>query len=281
MSKKFCMVVPAIIDEDCISDSVDSYIKNIIQCNDAESIRFIIHLDNFQYDGHKGTMDSVIKLYEQLKPYVSCEIYYSEKRKGLKSAFQLLMEKFLENDDEFYVYFDDDHQIINPLPLSGSLDKFLYDSRYIVHLADTDIKTSHETTQLMDKSVFENDEIIIRKNNKHFHTQVGTFLSRELILSVYDEYCLSSPRSSEKIMGDLILKNIKPTPEILTVCVNSGVPLNVDENKEFGKPAPTQEFLAAGGVNEGIMRMEDHFTCDGRRFIKSTGKFNQGVFNYG
>lgn len=79
---------------------------------------------------------------------------------------------------------------------------------------------------------------------------------------------MAAPRSSEKIVGELIFKNVKPTPEVLTVCVNSGVPLKI------GAAAPT-------GKEEGIMRIEDHFSCDGRRWIKNTGKHNQGVFNYG
>ena len=67
MAEKYCIAIPAVLDEKCISSSIDSYIENIFNYNSNDDIRFIIHIDNYQYEGDCGTLNSIVLLYEKLK----------------------------------------------------------------------------------------------------------------------------------------------------------------------------------------------------------------------
>ena len=127
---KYCFAIPAVLDDDCISSAVSLYVKNIILHNDSNDIKFIIHIDDFQYSGYSGTMESISNIYAGLLDYVSCEIYRTDKRKGLKKSYEFLLKKFLESDCDYLIFYDDDHNIINPLPISNDfINRCILNSR--------------------------------------------------------------------------------------------------------------------------------------------------------
>ena len=267
---KFCVGIPAIVDDDIISKAVQSHIRNI--CNVNKEVCYIVNVDGWKYSAEiKGTLESCEAIYRNIEK-AGKELHFSfgVPAKGLALAYRDIMKKFLTTDADVLVFFDDDHSIINPLNFEDVPSSFYRDEEVIIHFANTYYECSSENPFMSDILV-ENEKIQIRKNKKNFYTQPGTCFSRMQVEKILENYVVSKPKkvkvmiegkeqivnasppSSEDIVsGDNFYKSL----EVLTVT-----------SKNQREPILSEEGRSSGFV----IPAECHFSCDTRRYVKETG----------
>ncbi len=248
---KFCIGIPAIIDDEVVSKAVATHVENICKVN--KEVSYIVNIDDYKYKNAKGSVESCEKIYRNIeKSGKDLHLTYGSPRKGLNLAYKDILKTFLETDGDILIFFDDDHNIINPLIFETVPRVFYEDDTKVVHFANTYLKCSGENPFLGDV-IFENEKIQVRSNKGKFYTQPGTCLTRKLVEKILSNYDENSPQNSEDIVGN---NSAYRENDVVTV---------VSKNQK--EPVVSEE-----GRNQGfVIPMECHFSCDTRRFIKATG----------
>lgn len=248
---KFCVGIPAIIDDEIVSKAVKTHIENI--CEKNQNVSYIVNIDDYKYKNAKGSVESCEALYRNIeKAGKNLRLTYGSPRKGLNLAYKDILKAFLESDSDILVFFDDDHNIINPLDFESIPKTFYEDDTKVIHFANTYLKCSGENP-FLSEILFENEKIQIRSNKAKFYTQPGTCLSRKLVEKILLEYDENSPQNSEDIVGNN--PSYRENDVLTVVSKNQQEPIVLEE-----------------GRNQGfVIPMKCHFSCDTRRFIKATG----------
>ena len=114
---KFAICIPSILDVEIVSKTVPAIKENIIEANPAVFFTLFSNVDNFRQEDCEGSKEDILELYSSLESKnCKVDIQYSENRKGYNGATEYLLNKFINSDSEYCMFYDDDHKIINPMP---------------------------------------------------------------------------------------------------------------------------------------------------------------------
>tara|TARA_Y100000034_G_C6872659_1_gene398645 strand:+ start:152 stop:952 length:801 start_codon:yes stop_codon:yes gene_type:complete len=182
---KFAICIPSMLDIEIISQSALSIRKNIIEANPEVSFVLFTNVDNFRQEDCEGDADDIISLYSSLESdNCQVDITYTGERKGYNGATKYLLTRFTNSDCEHCVFYDDDHEILNPIPIE-KIYKILSDGN-VYHLGNTYSKCSSENPFVV-KKIKNDDKVIFVENNRNFYTYPGTIFSKSLALNVLAE----------------------------------------------------------------------------------------------
>ena len=175
--------IPAIIDLNLISSNVKSIKKNFIDCNQDYKFNVFVNIDDYKRPDTIGTLDEISECYNLLNSKnCDVDVTIASPRLGINKSYKYLLNKFINSNSDYCVFFDDDHEILNPVPLKEFYHKLSDD--YLLRLSvakkEPDVSFSYETPFLQNDIFFESKNVIIYKNNRPFFTNPGTFLSKNI-----------------------------------------------------------------------------------------------------
>ena len=244
--KSISLCIPAIIDLELIRSNVESIKKNFIDCNSDINFNVFINVDDYKRPNTSGTLEEISQCYQSLNSK-NCvvDVTTSSPRLGINRGYKHLLEKFINSDSEYCVFFDDDHEILNPVPIDEFYHKLSDD--YLLRLSvakkEPDVSFSYETPFLQKNVFFESKNVIIYTNCRHFYTNPGTFLSKKHVDTFLKCHNFNQKDLFERVLIGYL--NI----DTYTCCYKTD-DLTFNENAGYGDswPIPLKNHFAYDGV---------------------------------
>ena len=180
-NKNIALCLPAILDLNLIKKTTATIKNNIIDANPDFNFNIFVNVDNYRRSDGVGTAEEVSQCYRNLvSDHCHVDITCQKERVGMNFSYIHLYKKFINSNSEHCLYFDDDHEIINPIRFKEFYH--LLDDKNIYHLAaakkEVDKEFSYENPFLENVVLHDLETIKIYKNNRNFHTLPGTIFSK-------------------------------------------------------------------------------------------------------
>ena len=106
--KNITLCIPAIVDFDLISENVKSIKKNFIDCNSNFNFNVFVNVDDYKRENSVGIAEEILDCYETLNcKNCKVDVNISNPRLGINMSYRYLLEKFVNSDGEYCIYFDE------------------------------------------------------------------------------------------------------------------------------------------------------------------------------
>ena len=135
--KNFCVLTPAIIDEECVRETSQALIENLYNINPDVNFLHIVQLCNYKRPHCVGDLEKIKTIYEAENNVKNCEVKVniSMNRLGHTLAGYRLFEEFLNSEADLSLVIEDDTKLMHPLNLNSIYAVAENDVNSIFHLA--------------------------------------------------------------------------------------------------------------------------------------------------
>jgi len=231
--KNFCVLTPAIIDEECVRETSKSLIKNLYNINPDVNFIHIVQLCNYKRPYCDGDLETIKAIYETENNIKNCEVKVnvSMNRLGHTLAGYKLFEEFINSAADLSLVIEDDTKLMHPLKLDLIYSKVENDDNSIFHLAMGYEKLSSENPFITKEILDDYDNFFICKNNRNFCSWNGTFFTKKIINNILNDFDKDSTANCEDQISKMSCWYDK---EIKTICFKSDL-FNV-----IGLPEPNE-----------------------------------------
>jgi len=240
----FCVLTPAIIDKECIEQSLPSLRKNLFENNPNTTFTHIVQLCDYKRDGYDGTLGEIESLYLDSNNLENCNVIMkkSSPRVGHVMAGYNLFCEFLKTGCDYCIVIEEDTKLINPVDLrsiSGIIEKY---PENIIHLSmgydypgmnkwkpGDKGKEDCSSEAFLEEKIFNLDSIHIFSNYTNFCSWNGTILSREIMKKIAASFLPFSNENCEDQIGNMPFYSER---EVLTLGFGKDVELD-GEREDF------------------------------------------------
>ncbi len=227
--KKFCVMTPAIVDQECIEYTSKSLKKNLFDANPDVEFLHLVQLCDHKRPGCYGDVISIKEIYEKnSSENVVVDVEIASPRMGHTKAGYQLFTRFISANFPHGVIIEDDTNLMHKLSVDMILESCSKDR--IIHLSMGYEDLSSENPFILPETIQQKEGYSFHKNSRNFCSWNGNIFSRDLMVKIVNDFMPFSRANCEDQISKM---SCYQDLEVVTVSKGTDIPVLSYDDKSI------------------------------------------------